>query len=424
MKSLVSLCIAFVALCMCFSPAGANDQLQDDPGLKLEYYESEHYRLCTNVDKATSEEYSRVLEAMWPLLVEFFGDEPRLRKKERLTVFFLDSRESWRAKLTEDGVGIPVGAGGYYWPGNKCVYLFRQPTLYNSRQLLIHEAMHQFHFLAKCNNTGPKDNWYTEGVVEHLSRHHWDGEKLTLGVIPFCSLADYPKKALDLFEMPDYDFAGMVTSDRGSARPEQWALVRYLIKEGNQKKWAGLAKKLDGGQQARNVFKKYFGDADKLKPKIHEWLKTQQEPFVPVWNEWQGQGEDAALGTAPTTYSMCRTRGDADSIAADVQIPTDGNWQGGVLVYFDSTDDYAMFMINQDGDWLVTRGGKNWNTPAKGKLETPKTEDSYRLQGVRDGANVKLLIDDVEVGTVELPKSPMGICLRNSTLEFRKIEWE
>lgn len=423
-KSVAYLSIALVVLCLCVVPAGANEELQDEGGLKLAYFESEHYRLGTNIDEATSKEYSQVLEAMWPLLVEYFDDEPKLRKNERLTVYFLDSRESWRAKLNEDGVAIPVGAGGYYWPGNKCVYLFRQPTLYNSRQLLIHEAMHQFHFLAKCNNTGPKDEWYTEGLVEYLSRHYWDGEKLTLGVVPFCSLADYPKKALDLFDMADYDFAGMITSERASARPEQWALVRYLITEGDKKKWAGLAKKLDGGQDARNNFKKYFGEADKLKPKVHEWLKTQQEPFIPVWNEWQGRGPDACMGTAPTSYSMCRTRADADSIAADVLIPKEGNWQGGVLVYFDSTDDYAMFMINQSGDWLVTRGGKSWSTSASGKVETPKSEGSYRLKAVREGDSIKLHIDNAEVGAVELPKSPMGICLRNCTLEFRKIEWK
>ena len=405
------------------APALAEDALESEAGVQLKFYESVHYRLGTNIDEVTSKEYSRVLELAWAEYEKFFDGAPKLKKSELLDVFFLATQEDWQTKMKEDRVGIPIGAGGYYNPGNKSVYLFRQPTLYNSRQLLIHEAMHQFHYLAKCNNTGPKDVWYIEGVVEHLSRHYWDGEKLTLGVVPFCSLANYPKLALELFEREDYDLGAMVSGDRASARPEQWALVRYLLLEGDAKKWKSLTKKLDGGQAARNVFKKTCGDPAKLQPKIHEWLKTQQEPFVPVWNEWQGQGANAAMGTAAASYSMCRTSGNAGSVAADVLVG-EGNWQGGLLVYFRDTKDYAFFMVDQSGGWIVTRGGDTWATPAQGRVEMPKTEGSYRLKAVREGDAMKLFIDDAEVGSVDFPESALGVCLRNSTVRFQNIEWK
>jgi hypothetical protein len=412
--------IAVVAILALTTAALANDGAKDS-ALGLTYHETEHYRLGTDTDAVRAAEYKLVLEACWPLFEEFFGCAPKLKKGERLNVYFLETQEGWQAKMKEDGVGVPVGAGGYYAPGTKAVYLWKQPTLYTSRQLLIHEAMHQFHYLACCNNVGPKDVWYIEGVVEHFSRHYWDGEKLTLGVIPFCSLEDYPRLALDLFSRDDFDLGAMISGERASTRPEQWALVRYLLLEGDAKTWKSLCKKLDGGQEGRSVFKKLYGDPAKLQPKIRDWLATQREPFVWVWNEWQGQGPNAVMGWAATSYSMCRTLEPATSMAADVRIG-EGNWQGGVLAYIKDTTDYAFFMVDQAGNWIVTRGGNAWSTMASGKVEA-KAEGAYRLKAERAEAALKLSIDGVEVGSIELPPSPMGVCLRNCTLRFANIEW-
>jgi len=413
---------ALIVLLLAVHPTLIADEPPRDSAVALKYFETEHYRLGTDTDAARAEEYKLVLEACWPLFEEFFGAAPKLKKGERLDVFFLETQEGWQTKMKEDGVGVPVGAGGYYSPGNRTVYLWKQPTVYTSRQLLIHEVMHQFHYLACCNNVGPKDVWYIEGVVEHLSRHYWDGQKLTLGVVPFCSLEDYPRLALELFSRDDYDLGAMISGERASARPEQWALVRYLLLEGDAKQWHALRKKLDGGQEARNVFRKHFGDPAKLQPKIKDWLATQREPFVWVWNEWQGQGPNAVMGWAATSYSMCRSRENAASMAADVKIGQ-GNWQGGVLAYIKDTTDYAFFMIDQAGAWIVTRGGDAWSTMASGKVE-PRAEGSYRLKAERAGAALKLSIDGAEVASIELPESPMGVCLRNSTLHFAGIEWK
>lgn len=391
----------------------------------LKFYESEHYRLGTDIDEQTARDYLQAMEAAWPQMKEFFDGEPKLKKGERLNVYFTATQEGWHEQLKADKVGIPVGAGGYYAPGTKGVYLWKQPTLYTSRQLLLHECMHQFHYLAKCNNVGPKDVWYIEGLVEHLSRHYWDGKTLVLGVVPFCSLENYPQLALELFERKDYDLGAMIDGSRASARPEQWALVRYLVTQGNAKEWRALCKKLDGGQAATNVFKRHFGDAAKLQPKIHEWLKTQHEPFVPIWNEWQGLAADGTLGTAPANYSACRTRDNVTSLAADIVIPAGGQWNGGLLVHFKDTTEYAVFLIDQDGQWVVTRRAKDgWSTPARGNIAEPKPSGRYRLVAERDGAALKLSIDGAEVGKVELPHSPMGVALRNSTLRFEKLEWK
>src|SRR5690606_4627791 len=112
-------------------------------------------------------------------------------------------------------------AGGYYWPTNKTAYLFKQPTVYFTRMLFLHEVMHQFHHLARTKNKNPKAGWYTEGVAEYISRHFWDGEDLTLGILPIATLEDYAAKALERFEDEGFDLAAMIDGSAGSSRPEQ-----------------------------------------------------------------------------------------------------------------------------------------------------------------------------------------------------------
>lgn len=398
---------------------------QDDSGLAT--YQSEHYRLGTDTPAEAAREYLKVLEAAWPQYEAFFGKSPALKKDERLTIYFLETQDGWLARLKADKVEIPVGAGGYYWPGNRNVYLWRQPTLYTSRQLLIHEAMHQFHYIACCNNVGPKDVWYIEGVVEHLSRHYWDGEKLTLGVIPVCSLENYPRLALDLFEREDFDLAAMIDGQRASTRPEQWALVRYLLlaEDGKLKpKWERLAARLDAGETGKSAFRQVLGDPARLQPNIKQWLKTQQEPMVPVWNEWWGTGPGAVGGTAKVT-SGCRARDDVDSFRATLQIPAQGPWKGGLLIGFEDGGTYAVALFDNSGAISVNlRKDDKWQVLKRANTAGPKVAGRLQLLAERTPQGIRLVQDEVEVGLFDLPGKKMGVCLENCTLQFTNLQWK
>ncbi len=416
-----SLVLVATLLLLAVVPVRADDAPKGG-SIALEAYGSAHYRLQTDIDAATAREYLRVIETAWPQLEEFFGAEPRLKKGDRLDVCYLATQQEWQTRMQDDGVTVPSGAGGYYWPGNKTVYLWKQPTLYNSRQLLLHECMHQFHYLSRCGNVSPKDTWYVEGIVESLSRHYWDGDKLTLGVIPFCSLANYSKAALERMQASDYDLAGMIDGDRASQRQEQWALTRWLLEEGGDRQWQILRKKLDGGQTARKVFRRLYGDPAKLLPKIVEWLRTKQEPFVPVWNEWQGQGAHAVIGTSNVT-SACRAREDATELSATLHVPR-GNWKGGLLVGFTDANSYAVALLNSEGGFSINqRVGDNWKVLERGAA--PPAEDGlYRLKAARDGGKITLTANDTELGRFELEGHKLGVCLDNCTLRFTDIVWK
>jgi hypothetical protein len=149
---------------------------------------SAHYDLYTeSVDAA---EAGAVLDALWDRLKEHFGSAP----EGRLRVEVYATKDGMHGALERDRQW-KVDAGGCYAPDTKKAYLWVQPSESFTRQLLIHEATHQFHFLAATGNRGPAAEWYTEGLAEYFGMHNWDGKELKIGVVPAVSLEDYPAQA-------------------------------------------------------------------------------------------------------------------------------------------------------------------------------------------------------------------------------------
>ncbi|MDC1141794.1 hypothetical protein OAU50_01775 [Planctomycetota bacterium] len=422
-------------LCLMFVPVNAGPAKKEDKKeaqpwaseLGLKAFESEHYRLVTDEWPDLAREYLRVLEAEWPLLVAFFGKQPELKDGNRLVVNYLSTQELWQQKLKEDNVAIPFGAGGYYTPQTSAVYFYTQPTVYNTRQLMIHEAMHQFHYLACCNNKNPADNWYIEGIVEHFSRHHWNDQTLQLGAIPLVTLANYPKKALDIFSQEDYSLATMIDSSRQSSRPEQWALVRYLktAEDGKHlKAWDKLRKKLDAGGTGKDYFRKYLGDPSKLQPKIHKWLEDQQEPFVYLWNEWDPRAVNEVVGWGTVTSGIA-SRTDIDTISASVTPPTEGDWMGGVLLDYVSNEDYTVGHVRSNGKYSITRMTKSgWRRLRSGSYEK-SASGMFTVKAVRDlKGDVEYWINGTLAETIPVNGKRMGLCLEGCRLSFTDLKWE
>lgn len=159
-----------------------------------EIVETEHYRFVSEGPRAEAEELGRVLEAAYAGFAAYFEAKPKLGKGERLSVKFFETRDAWAAALRAAGATPPDGAGGYYWTEDRTAYLYRQPTRYFTRSLLLHEATHQFQFLACTRNREPLAYWYKEGVAEHLGWNAWDGRELAIGVLPLVSLENYPAR--------------------------------------------------------------------------------------------------------------------------------------------------------------------------------------------------------------------------------------
>jgi hypothetical protein len=141
--------------------------------------ESTYLRLTT--DLPISDELS-TLPAVFDQAIEkwckHFNVDPRQVQGTKATAFLMKDR----SKFVALGL-IPSETGnfrhGYQFEDQ--LFLTEQPSDYYRRHLLLHEGTHWFLWKFHGGNGPP---WFSEGTCEQFGTHVWDGEKLTMGVIP------------------------------------------------------------------------------------------------------------------------------------------------------------------------------------------------------------------------------------------------
>ena len=410
-----------------FLLAAASPLFAEEPVVPI-VVESDHYRLTMEGERQKAEEYSRLLEAAWKQWQAYFGKKPKLKKSEKLDVRYFKTREPWAAAIQRDGGKPPDGAGGYYWPPAKTAYLYTQPTDYYTRTLLLHEAGHQFHFLACTRNKEPAVGWYTEAVAEYLAAHMWDGSTLKLGVLPTISLNDYAGKALAAVKAPGFDLTKFVETAGADQRPIGWALYRYLV-TGNGgkpfKRAKDFKRKMDGGVTPGPIFKKCFGKPAKVQPEFVKWLEKSQEPWEQVFVEWQGVGPGRMRATSKVV-SICRLKQAPKVLEATLLVPPRGKrWLGGILVHYSSKDDFTVCLLDWGGHIRIQRRkGKGWQILERGPGPGVGDDGNYHFQAFRKGGNVYLQIGLLSYGPWELPGSALGLAIQDCTLEFKDVTWK
>ena len=390
---------------------------------------SEHYEVRQEGEPGDAEKSARVLEAAWPQFQRYFKAKPKLKKGEKLVVRYFSAREAWSKALQADGATVPDGAGGYYWPQTKTVYLYKQPTVYYSRVLLLHEAAHQFHYLSKTRNKNPDAAWYREGVAEYLSWHHWDGATLELAVQPNISLKDYAAAALTEAKAGGFDFAGLVEGKGTPSRAFSWSLVRYLATGGKDgkplKRWEHFRRKMDGGVRPGPTFKKTIGQFGAAGKGYTAWLEENQQPFAYVFNEWIGIGPGRMHGFAGVV-SVCRVKAPSKFFTATMEPPADAKgWKGGVLLHYTSKEDYSVALLDWGGFVHIQRfNGKRFQIIERGEVPAIVKGSSYVFQLFRRKNGVTMMIGNAGFGPWDLPGKSFGLAVQKSDLRFRDVSWK
>jgi hypothetical protein len=374
--------------------------------------------------KAEAEEAGRVLEAAWPLFARFFGAEPARKDGERLRVSLLADASGWAAAIRAAG-GTPPdsGAGGYYDPISRGAYLYRQPSAWYTRTLLLHEAAHQFHFLARTANRSPPAGWYVEGLAEHLSHHAWDGTTLHLGVVPLLSLEDRAAKALAAMTAPDFSLEALVEGRAGD-RPEQMHLVRFLKAGGDTKRaerFDELAAKLDRGAASSAAVARALGKPGPLLDAVRAWLPSVQQPFVPVHVDWDVRGPRALRGTSGGV-SVCRVRGPARRVAARLLVPADGPLGGGLLLHVESVSAFTVALVGPNSIRVQRLTNGRWDVLATAPWT--RAAGPLPLSADRRGADVTVNVGELALGPFSLPGDSLGLAVDASTLDFTDLAWD
>ncbi len=119
-----------------------------------------------------------VFEQALPLWGKEFAVPESQWKEAKVTAYLMLHRDRFvELKL------IPVDSShfrnGYQLEDR--LYLLEQPSAYYRRHLLLHEATHWYLWKFLGGNGPP---WFSEGQCERMGTHRWDGNQLTLGVLP------------------------------------------------------------------------------------------------------------------------------------------------------------------------------------------------------------------------------------------------
>lgn len=390
--------------------------------------ETGHYRLFYDGAQADADLAGRVLEAAYSEFKSIFKAEPKRKKGEKLVVRFFAGRENWAKALVADQAVPPADAGGYYWPTTKTAYLYRQPTDYYTRALLIHESGHQFHYLARTRNRTPAADWYAEGVVEFLCEHHWNGEQLTLGILPTLNLRDYPAKALPLAKAAGFKLHEFVAGKQhAGSRPLGWALYRFLATVEDKQvrgKFTRWSRKMDGGNSPGPLFRKTFGRGKQLQAQFLTWLEGEQQPWEQIFNEWQPAGENSLRGFSKVS-SACRPKGPVATLQATLVIPKEKTgWKAGILLHYLSKEDYSVALIDGGGFLDIRRRvGGRWQTIERGQGPPKPGDGAYKLMAFRRKGNVTLMIGNAGYGPWELPGKTLGLAIENGGITFHHLQW-
>jgi hypothetical protein len=190
-RSLVLL--ALTAICCAGARAGA------EPPTITER-KTAHYDVYLDGGNASdADAIADLAERQYDVLAQFFGRAP----DERLVLRVFSSQERYAAVIkalslpdAESPLDRTSGSCGVYNPADKAAYAAEPCGPYCTRENILHECVHQFHFLATCSNAAPKSQYYVEGLAEHFAVHQWDGSSAALGRVPKIAARDDPGQAL------------------------------------------------------------------------------------------------------------------------------------------------------------------------------------------------------------------------------------
>ncbi len=311
--------------------------------------EGAHYQLYAEAPQAQAAEMGRLLEAAYPAFGAWFQAAPSLAAGERLQVRYYADAGNWEAGLAADGIAAPTEAGGYYAPSTRTAYLFQQGNPYYSHVLLVHEATHQYHHLARTHGR-ELPFWYVEGHAEYLSRHDWDGRSLRLGVTPMLSWEDIAAPAL---AAPALDVAALVSGAAPPDRAAAWALFRHLDQGPRHDAFQRFRAAVDAGEaDPARSFSILVGDPAALAASLAAWLPGAQEPMKPIFTEWTHVGPGAVTADSRSYFSLAIVKDPVSHFEArwDVARMTGGSAGAvGVVVAYQDERDYEAVVASPGG---------------------------------------------------------------------------
>ena len=260
-----------------------------------------------------------------------------------------------------------------------------------------------------------------EGLVEHLSLHHWNGKNLALGTLPV-SLKDYAGAALRALETTPRPLVAMIENGQQN-RALGAMVIRYMIMK-QPKKFERFAKAIEKGEASEKAFRRYFGKLATFTPLFVTWLESHQEPLKGRFDEWERTGSTTLLGRADKVITLATF---SESVTlAQCRIPNSNEQPGrvGLTLNYQAQEDFTVALLDQKGRLeILTRTTGGWKTVDRQQLPSPNGKD-IKLAVKRDDDGILLLINEERLGPYTFPSGSLGLALDSCEIHFEDVSWK
>ncbi len=302
-------------------------------------------------------ELPRVFDAAVPQWCKLFGLQLKEVADWHVDAHVMKFRERFRAAgfIPESLPDFPFG----FQFGNK-VWVMEQPSSYYRRHLLLHEGTHWF-MNRKYGNHGPP--WLMEGMAEWMGTHRWDGENLTMGIIPATRE-----------EVPYWGRTLLIQQQLADGvAPSLEDILRYSStahREVNAYAWSWAAVLfLRNHPTTSKIFEQLLKQPMKSDSTVTRWLFGRLKPQWPQLRcEWNAMITELEYGFDPERgfLEFPPKPQPLDAQGTTLQLSVDRTWQSsGVQVRTGER-----LVIEASGDYVVGKLPKPWRcTPAGVTLE-------------------------------------------------------
>lgn len=292
---------------------------------------------------------------------------------------------------------------------------------------MLHEATHQFHFLARLKGQN-LPFWYVEGVAETLGRHDWDGKCVALGVVPLLSWEDIPADALPEVSAAGFNLGPIVSGATVPSRAVSWSIYEFLEHgQGGIHHDAFKAyRDAVDANQANPSFAALVGDPKALSPLRAAHVATAQEPMTPVYTEWTHVGQHAAYGDSLVYFSLAVTRNEAAHFEAQYDVPTAASWSAGVVVGYQDNKNFSALMLSSGGKLSLgvsTAGNLIFNNIGTAPASMGNGTGIFAVDYGAGGMVTATVNGKATTQTIPLPTRG-GIAINDSRVMFHDIAWK
>jgi hypothetical protein len=322
-------------------------------------------------------ELPQIFDAAIPIWCEYFKVSEREVSDWHVEAFVMGAKERFRnAGLIP--TTVPDFRYGFQF-GNQ-IWVVEQPSDYYRRHLLLHEGTHWF-MNRKYGDHGPP--WLMEGIAEWMGTHHWDGKKLTMGIIPKTreEVPYWGRIALVQEQLAEGIAPTLETILQYDSRAHQdvdayawsWTAIVFLLNHPSTK------------DDMKALFKLKEMKSDQTLSKM---LLKRMKPAMPlIRQEWNAMVTELEYGYDPSRGMMKFTREAKwiEKAPAKINVVANQSWQSsGIRV-----NEGDILVIDATGEFAVGKTSKPWKCFATGvTLEYYRGEPLGKLMlALADGIN-------------------------------------